>query len=204
MSLAVSGYMKQFYKGNIFGATEGGRKGHNIRSLISADMYATSRALKDLRGLDYNKKIEESEKDELDKQVQAYVNTYNNYFDSTSELDHEEVDRVLSKLKKMTKSKKEELEAIGIKMQSNGRLKVDKDTLEKASSHKIGSIFSGKSEYGMQVEKHMKKIQTLIRRNNLGIPRETPARKPEQDEEDAKLAGKLVEALAGRQVNQSV
>ena len=59
MSLSVSGYIRQFYKGNIFGATSDGRNGQPSNSLFSADMKALRQAV---RGLgDYNYKDEESD-----------------------------------------------------------------------------------------------------------------------------------------------
>ena len=53
----------------------------------------------------------------------------------------------------------------------------------------------------------MKKIQTTVRRNNLGMPVVSQAKKeqsPSQNEDDAKLASILAEALEGSRINQVI
>ena len=48
MSLAVSGYVRQFYKGNLFGATKNGRTGQTPNSLAMADMKAIRKAVREM------------------------------------------------------------------------------------------------------------------------------------------------------------
>lgn len=210
MSLAVSGYIRQFYKGYLYGAAEDERKGYDVRSLITADRQAVRCALKELRSFDYDIKDEdktEDESNELYRKVQAYVSTYNNYIDSAHRLGDGDVERTLSQLKKMSGKSREDFEVIGIKIQNNGKLKIDKEILEKASYRKISRVFSSESDYGMQAEKYMKRIQTLVRRKNLGMPMQTQketTKNAAQIKEDAQLAQKLAEVLDGRLVNQSI
>ncbi len=216
MSLSVSNYVKQFYKGNSFGAVQDEREKYDTQSLVSADMQAVRRALKELRSYDYDGEKKDSDDDEnkeLFKKVQAYVSTYNNFVDSTSGIGNEELDRQLSKLKKMSGKLSSQFEAVGIKIQKNGKLKIDTDKLEASSRIKIRKIFSEDSEYGPQVEKHMKQIKNLIRLKNLGAPVSRPASKVSNASElsenmrgtdmddDAQLAQLLAEALEGNEIN---
>ena len=126
MSLAVSGYVKQFYKGNTFGATATGRSGSDARKLVPADIKAIRRAVKNLGSYDYD----DGEGSELMNKVQAFVNTYNNYMDSGKEMDNDQIDRYMSKLKKLTREHESELSEIGITRMSSGKLKVDKEKLQ--------------------------------------------------------------------------
>ena len=86
MSLAVSGYIRQFYKGNLFGATTSGRSGQSSHSLLTADMKALRRAVEGLSDYDYDD--EESDGEELVNKVEAFVSTYNNLVDSAKEMDN--------------------------------------------------------------------------------------------------------------------
>ena len=163
MSLTVSNYMKQYYKGNVFGATENGRYGQKSRNLLPADLRAVQRAVRDLGDYDYDT----GEGGELMNKVQAFVSTYNNYIDSAKGLDDSEVSRHLSKMKKMTKEYALELEEIGIKIQSSGQLKVDKKALQDTSRYSVSQLFSKDADYGKMTEKQMKQPYRLLYRKNL-------------------------------------
>lgn len=166
MSLTVSNYMKQYYKGNVFGATENGRHGQKSRNLLPADLRAVQRAVRDLGDYDYDT----GEGGELMNKVQAFVSTYNNYIDSAKGLDDSEVSRHLSKMKKMTKEYALELEEIGIKIQSSGQLKVDKKALQDTSRYSVSQLFSKDADYGKMTEKQMKQTYRLFYRKNLNLP----------------------------------
>lgn len=165
MSLTISNYMKQYYKGNTFGATENGRYGQTSRNLLPADLKAIRRAVQDLGDYDYD----DGEGGELMNKVQAFVSTYNNYIDSAKGLDDSEVSRHLSKMKKLTKEYAEELEEIGIKIQSSGKLKVDKKALQDTSRYSVSQLFSKDAEYGKMADKQMKQTYRMFYRKNLNL-----------------------------------
>ncbi|MCI8447169.1 MAG: hypothetical protein HFH30_01975 [Eubacterium sp.] len=211
MSLAVSGYVKQFYKGNTFGATATGRSGSDARKLVPADIKAIRRAVKNLGSYDYD----DGEGSELMNKVQAFVNTYNNYMDSGKEMDNDQIDRYMSKLKKLTREHESELSEIGITRMSSGKLKVDKEKLQDTSRYWVGKVFSDEAEYGRQVDKIMKNTDRMFVRNNLGAPKQDPVKKTSKNDTqtaavsnaqnmDAALAQQLAQVLEGGRFNVSV
>lgn len=211
MSLAVSGYVKQFYKGNTFGATATGRSGSDARKLVPADIKAIRRAVKNLGSYDYD----DGEGSELMNKVQAFVNTYNNYMDSGKEMDNDQIDRYMTKLKKLTREHESELSEIGITRMSSGKLKVDKEKLQDTSRYWVGKVFSDEAEYGRQVEKIMKNTDRMFVRNNLGAPKQAPVKKITKNDTqtaavsdtqnmDAVLAQQLAQVLEGGRFNASV
>lgn len=211
MSLAVSGYVKQFYKGNTFGATATGRSGSEARKLVPADIKAIRRAVKNLGSYDYD----DGEGSELMNKVQAFVNTYNNYMDSGKEMDNDQIDRYMSKLKKLTREHESELSEIGITRMSSGKLKVDKEKLQDTSRYWVGKVFSDEAEYGRQVDKIMKNTDRMFVRNNLGAPKQDPVKKTSKNDTqtaavsnaqnmDAALAQQLAQVLEGGRFNVSV
>ena len=169
MSLAVSNYMRQFYKGNSFGATVNGRSGQPSRDLFSADMKAIRRAVKELGDYDY----EDGEGGELMNKVQAFVSTYNNYIDSAKGMDDSNVNRYLSKMKKLTKEHADELADIGITIQSSGKLKVDKKALQDTGRYQVSLLFSEDAEYGKMTDKQMKQTYRMYLRNNLNASKQS-------------------------------
>lgn len=207
MSLTVSRYMRQFYKGNLFGVSQTSRTGYYAGNLASVDQKAIKRALKDLREYDYR----EGEGGELIHKVQAFVKTYNNYMESSGEIDDESFKRYSSKLKKMTKEQKDELEDIGITMQANGKLKVDKQKLEDSSRNMVSKVFSEDAEFSSSLDHLIKRMQTVFRRNNLIAPKQKPVSKqpgqpevPDQAKADEQLIRQLSDILSGGKINYTV
>ncbi|MDE7310863.1 MAG: hypothetical protein K2N87_04450 [Eubacterium sp.] len=223
MSLSVSGYIRQFYKGNVFGATANGRNGQPSYRLFSSDMKALRQAVRGLGDYDYND--QESDGEELVNKVKAFVNTYNNFVDSAKSMDDEEVDRYMSKLKKLTKGSAEELSDIGISIQNNGKLKIDEKTLAGTGRYEVSKLFSSDAEFSGKIEQQMKKTYNMMVRNSLNIPKqstqsvkktESGTQPPEVGDgtgeeeekppvqEDIELARQLVQALAGSSVDYTV
>lgn len=173
MSLAVSGYMRQFYKGNSFGATVNGRDGRAFRDLFAADLKAVRRAVQELGDYDYD----DGEGGELINKVQAFADTYNNYIDSAKGMDDSNVNRYLSKMKKLTKEHADELADIGITIQSSGKLKIDKKELQDTSRYQVSLLFSEDAEYGKMADQQMKRTYRMYLRNNLNAEKQNPQAK---------------------------
>lgn len=215
MSLAVSGYIRQFYRGNSFGATQSGRAGQPAYSLVPADIKAIKSAVKSLGKYDY----EEGEGGELMKKVQAFVDTYNNYIESAKGMDDRDVNRYLNKLKKITKENAGEFAEIGVTVQSSGKLKINKKTLEDTSRYQVSRLFSEDAEFSKQVQENMKRTDRMFQRNNLGIPKKPVqannaangtanaanlAMAGRQAAGDAQLAGQLMQAISGNKFDYMV
>lgn len=169
MSLSISGYMRQLYKGNSYGATVNGRDGQPSYSLFSADVKAIQRAVKDLGGYDYD----DGEGSELMDKVQAFVNTYNNYVDSAKGMNDENVSRYMSKMKKLTKEHADEFGEIGITIQSSGKMKIDKKKLQDTGRYQVSVLFSEDAEYAKMTDKQMKQTYRMFLKNNLNIPKQS-------------------------------
>lgn len=166
MSLTITSYIGKYYSSKYkYGATENARAGYNARSLSDADKYAVRSALRDLKASGYT----EDDEEDLRKKTQAFVETYNRMLDSAGDLDSSDVDRYVKKMKSLTKEQKDNLETLGVTIQSNGKLKVDKKKLEEASAYQFERVFGEESDYGTQLERYMKQADNVIRRKNIGI-----------------------------------
>ena len=190
MSITVNGYLNQYYSGTFrFGALASSREGRDKQSLTNADMHAVKSALKDLKEYDYD----DGDGEDLTKKVQAYVQTYNNMIDSVGSLGSEDTEQYLKKMKKLTKEQRSELEDIGISVQSDGKLKIDKEQLGKTSRMKVNKVFGKDAGYSAQLEGYMKKTANVIRLKNIGVPKQ-----------DQQLFDSLQQTLNNSQVNISV
>lgn len=201
MSLSISGYMRQLYKGNAYGATVNGRDGQPARSLFPADLKAIQRAVKDLGEYDY----EEGEGSELMDKVQAFVNTYNNYVDSAKGMNDDQVSRYLSKMKKLTKEHADELGEIGITIQSSGKMKIDKKKLQDTGRYQVSVLFSKDAEYAKMTEKQMKQTYRMFLKNNLNIPKQSAqAKKTEAGNTQTAAAGLSPDSMQMQSAQQMV
>lgn len=208
MSLSATSYVKQFYRGNLFGATSSGRSGRSNHDLVSADVSAIKRAVKELGNYDYK----EGAGEELWNKVLAYVDTYNNFIGSAKESGNDSLDRYAQKLKKMTKEHADKLAEIGITIQGSGRLKADKTELKETSRYKVSKVFSEDAEYSGEVDKYMTRIRRLVRKGVLIVPNKDAGKQTagstkaaaQAASEDAQLFQKLAEALGGGSVDYSI
>lgn len=209
MGITVAAYMRQFYRGNLFGTTDTQRHGHYAGKLATADIKAIKRGLKDLRDYDY----EEGEGGELIHKVQAFAKTYNNLVESSGNVEDYDFSRTVSKLKKMTRQQRDKLADVGITIQSNGKMKIDKETLQNSSRNMVSKVFSEDAEFSVGLEKQVKKILSQIRRNNLEYPKQNMVSKPanQMDAESAGVYGQdaqaiqqTIDTVAGSQIDYTV
>ncbi len=206
MGIAVSAYVRQFYRGNLFGTTDTLRHGYYSGKLASADIKAIRRGLKDLRGYDYD----DGEGGELINKVQAFAKTYNHLIESSGDMEDYDFNRSVSKLKKMTRQEKEKLADMGITVLSSGKLKIDKEALQNSSRNMVSKVFSDDAEFSKGLEKQLKRVFNQIRRNNLETPKKKSTggtvknENPQAYGADAQTARQLEEMAAGGQVDYSV
>ena len=225
MSLSVTYFMNKYYAENRFGMSADQRKGHDARTLVNVDTQALRKCLKDLRQYDYEakeKEGEEADTSELEKRVEAFVSTYNNFVESAGELDDATVARNMKKIKKLSQEQEEAFAKIGITVQSNGSLKLDKDTLKEAGIRKINNVFGNETDYGTELERTMKKTVNLIRQRGIGMPVQKktqaavlpqpgdtgtepdPDVGTEKEQEEEKLYEQVSAAVYGGRINYSI
>lgn len=209
MGITVAAYMRQFYRGNLFGTTDTLRHGYYAGKLATADIKAIKRGLKDLRDYDY----EEGEGGELINKVQAFAKTYNNLVEASGNVEDYDFSRTVSKLKKMSRQQRDKLADIGITIQSNGKMKIDKETLQNSSRNMVSKVFSGDAEFSVGLEKQVKKILNRIRTNNLEYPKQNAANKPANQMaaegagvygQDAQTIQQTNDTVAGSQIDYTV
>lgn len=207
MGITVSAYVRQFYRGNLYGTTDTLRHGHYAGKLASADIKALRRGLKDLKGYDYS----EGEGGELINKVQAFAKTYNHLMEASGEVDDYDFNRTVSKLKKMTKEQKDKLSDIGITVLSSGKMKIDKDTLEKSSRNMVSKVFSDDAEFSKELDKQLRKVFNRIRKNNLETPKQKTGNRIQNNAQaagaygpDAQAASQPKELITGGQIDYTI
>ena len=87
------------------------------------------------------------DRDSIKKAVKSYVNEYNSYIDSASELDAPEILNKTYSMVKETARKENMLKEAGITIGSNNKLSVDEDTLDKADISTLKTLFTGSGSY---------------------------------------------------------
>ncbi|HBA97767.1 MAG TPA: hypothetical protein DCZ23_06645 [Lachnospiraceae bacterium] len=145
--------------------------------LVTADSDALSKIAKTLRGLEYSSDNGVG----IYNNVKAFTDAYNNLISSTSGSVSYDVTHPNKLLKNLVKSKKDELEDIGISVAASGKLKLKKETLLQSSPKKIAKIFSSDSEFTQKVKYYSGKIYKASNNINLSSAGTsfTPASKPD-------------------------
>lgn len=162
---------------NCYSSNRMARKTYNRVSMKTADLAAAdSAALKkiaaNLKDLDY-KNTDNGVS--IYNNVKALVETYNNLDDSASE--DPSLNKNLKRLKNLVKDHQDELEEIGIKIKSSGKLEIDKTTLVSCSSSKVGRVLSGDNDLTKSIMDYSKRIlrstKALISSKNTAMENPT-------------------------------
>ena len=134
------------------------------------------------------------------------MDTYNNYIDSAKGMNNDDVNRYMSKMKKLTKEHADELEDIGVTIQSSGKLKLKKKELQDTSRYDVGLLFSEDAEYAKMTEKQMKLTQRMFLRNNLNIPKQSVQTKKSGTNNNTQTTaeGLLADSMKQQSLQQSV
>lgn len=140
--------------------------------LAKADSEALKKAARNLRTMEYSKENGTN----VYNNVKAFIESYNNLFDSTDKISYSsELTRAEKKLKNYIKENKSALEDIGIKVTSSGKLKLDKTKLLSSNSSKVKKVLSDKSEFTGTVVKYATRINRFAK--NLHLPATSAAKK---------------------------
>ena len=152
--------MKKIYSSNKTARKKIIRPTLKPEELIKADSEALQKIAKNLRGLEYNSDNGEY----IYNNVKALVETYNNLVDSagSNKIHSRELTRYQKNLTNTIKKYKDDLEKIGIKITSSGKLDLDKETLATSSATKVGKVL-GNEELTGAVVKYTRSINKTAR-----------------------------------------
>lgn len=168
ISLSTDYFMRNFYANNRNAMKTTGRKEYSDIELSYEDSRALSRAAKRLLRSDYKQdsnKDDDNIDDTSKASVEAFVKTYNNAIDSGKKSLDYETKRYLKQIKNLTKKHADELEDLGISIESDGSLTINDNLLKCADTSKARKLFSSDEEYSKKVLKLSKKLYTAVQDN---------------------------------------
>lgn len=147
-------YMRNAYRGNAKMVNTDYRSAQDKGVIVSADAKAVGRMTSKLQNLEYDT----DHGVEVLQNTKAFVETYNNLIDSSGESKDSHLSSLTKKMKKLIKSKKDDLESIGIELKSNGKLKLDEDTFSESRPEKIKRILNGDDSVSVSLRSIVNKI----------------------------------------------
>ncbi|MEY8391814.1 hypothetical protein D3Z36_14015 [Lachnospiraceae bacterium] len=83
--------------------------------------------------------------------VNDFVKDYNRVIDNTEDTNTKSIQRNVDQMVDLTDSKEKALDEIGIRINTDDTLSIDKDTFMKADMEKVKRLFSGSGSYGYSV-----------------------------------------------------
>ncbi|WP_408070651.1 flagellar filament capping protein FliD [Butyrivibrio sp. JL13D10] len=96
--------------------------------------------------------------------VSAFVKDYNTLVSSASDVSDLTTSTRADYLSKITKSYKNELSSIGISVNDNGKLSLDKDKLKEAGPEAVQNLFTQKAGFGYKVSQAATSLETSATR----------------------------------------
>ena len=162
MVISASSMMRRAYSGNAYFKDEGYRKSSSNHDIVSADRKAMVRALEQLEGLDFESDDEDAAKS-ICNTITSYLDIYNNAVSSALGSNSSDIRRIGKHMKELMKEHSSSLEAMGVQVKSDGTVKVDKSTLQKATSTQVSGVF-GNSDYISGMSKLMKRLRNQVNR----------------------------------------
>ena len=173
--------LKHYYSSNRNARKTYGRATQSNEQLISADSNALKKVATGLKQLEYTS----DNGVPIYNNIKAFIDTYNNLADSSAGSKDAKMLRYSKQLKKDIKDMKDELEKIGIKVNSYGKLKLDKVKLMSTAPEKVAAIFSADNEFTSTISarstKMLRKAKELMssgtsnRTNSLPVTPSTGA-----------------------------
>lgn len=165
VSLTTNYFMNNFYASNRSVIKSGARNDYTKLELSYEDSRALTHAAKRLLKNDYGSATDE--KDETisattRSALTAFIDTYNNTVDSSKTSSDHDTKYQLKKMKAYLKKYSDDLEHIGISMESGGKLKINEDLLKMAKNSKVRKIFSSDQEFSKHFYKLSKQTHTAV------------------------------------------
>ena len=148
-------YMKNFYRYNRNAIKASNRKEYSTTELSYEDTRALKRAVAKLGDFEFD---EFDNEENLRSTIKAFAETYNLTMESTS-MKGSDTYRLNKQLKELTDKYGDKLEDIGITIEEDGKMKVNKNIFEGSSLSELKEVFDKDGEY-------MREIKRISRRMN--------------------------------------
>lgn len=165
VSLSTNYFLNNFYENNRSVSKSSGRSDYTKLELSYEDSRALTRAAKRLLKNDYGSDTDEKDtaiSDTTRSALTAFVDTYNNTVDSSKTSTDHNTKYQLKKMKAYLHKYSDELEHIGISMESDGKLKINEDLLKTAKNSKVRKIFSTDQEFSKKFLNLSKKAHSAV------------------------------------------
>ena len=153
VSLSTNYFMNNFYASNRSVIKTSGRSDYTKLELSYEDSRALTRAAKRLLKNDYGSDTDEKDKaisDTTRSALTAFIDTYNNTVDSSKTSTDHDTKYQLKKMKAFLSKHSDDLEHIGVSLESSGKLSINEDLLKSAKNSKVRKIFSADQEFSKQ------------------------------------------------------
>lgn len=152
--------LRQCYSSNRNARKAFGRASMSANDLAKVDSDALRKASRNLKDMEYSSDNGVN----IYNNIKAFVESYNNLCDSSSKIaDSPELGRMEKKLSKFIKNNKEDLEKLGVKVSSSGKLSVDKETLLTTSASKVERFFSDDNEFSGTITQFATKMNRIAK-----------------------------------------
>lgn len=165
VSLSTNYFLNNFYENNRSVSKSSGRSDYTKLELSYEDSRALTRAAKRLLKNDYGSDTDEKDtaiSDTTRSALTAFVDTYNNTVDSSKTSTDHDTKYQLKKMKAYLHKYSDELEHIGISMESDGKLKINEDLLKTTKNSKVRKIFSSDQEFSKKFLNLSKKAHSAV------------------------------------------
>lgn len=183
-------YLRNLYSSNRFARKSENRSGMKSQELIQADSDAARKITEKLRDLEYSS----DNATEILTNAKMFIETYNNLMESTGSSDSESIDKLRDQIRQLTKNNKDELESLGISINSSGKLSLDKTKFGQCSPSKIERFFGKDSEFMDNIRGYSLKTKRAARRLVEPVPEE-PGKKTENKNPGSASDAELLESL---------
>ena len=163
--LSTNYFMNNFYASNRSVIKTSGRSDYTKLELSYEDSRALTRAAKRLLKNDYGSDTDEKDKaisDTTRSALTAFIDTYNNTVDSSKTSTDHDTKYQLKKMKAFLSKHSDDLEHIGVSLESSGKLSINEDLLKSAKNSKVRKIFSADQEFSKQFYKMSKKAHAAV------------------------------------------
>lgn len=153
-------HLRNLYSSNHFARKSENRPTLKNKDLIQADSDAVKKIVTKLRDLEYSS----DNASEVLTDVKMFIETYNNLVDSTASSDSDSINKLKRHITQLTKDNKEELESLGITINSSGKLSLDKSKFGECSPSKIERFFGKDSDFMSSIRSYSQQAKRSARR----------------------------------------
>jgi len=156
VNLSESYYLRNFYKSNRDAATASKRGEFSHGKLSQADAEALRTAVRSLRN--FNMEDDTDDGTDIYASVSAFLKTYNNALDSSSNSGDYSLQRYAKQLKKLASDYADELEDIGVTIKSDGTLEKNDNLLKSADVADIRKLFGKDADFATKSSNYAKRM----------------------------------------------